>query len=98
MNLGSIQPRLTLIIPAFNEEKLIGSSLDELLSQLSIRHMQAEIIIVDDGSTDLTAQIVAQYQSRYPDIILIKNECNRGKGYSVRRAVLQSSGRSSFSP
>ncbi len=92
MNLGSIQPRLTLIIPAFNEEKLIGSSLDELLSQLSIRHMQAEIIIVDDGSTDLTAQIVAQYQSRYPDIILIKNECNRGKGYSVRRAVLQSSG------
>jgi dolichyl-phosphate beta-glucosyltransferase len=92
MDPGSIQPGLTLIIPAFNEAELIGSSLDELLSQLSKRNMQAEIIIVDDGSTDQTAQIVTQYQSRYPQIILLQNERNRGKGYSVRRAVLQSTG------
>jgi dolichyl-phosphate beta-glucosyltransferase len=87
-----IQSSITFIIPAFNEEKLIGSSIDQLLRWLFLRNLKAEIIIVDDGSTDLTAQIVAQYQSGYPQIILLCNEQNRGKGYSVRRAVLQSSG------
>jgi dolichyl-phosphate beta-glucosyltransferase len=92
MDHASIQPSLTLIIPAFNEEKLIGLSLEKLLSHLTVHNMQAEIIIVDDGSTDQTAQIVTQYRSRYPQLILLKNECNRGKGYSIRRAVMQSSG------
>ena len=92
MEPGPLKPDLTLIIPAFNEEKLIGSSLDELLSQLSTRKMRAEIIIVDDGSTDQTASIVTDYQTRHPRVILLKNERNRGKGYSIRRAVLQSTG------
>jgi glycosyltransferase involved in cell wall biosynthesis len=92
MNLGPIQPSLTLIIPAFNEEALIEASLNELLRQVSSRYIKAEIIVVDDGSQDLTTQIVTQHQSRYPQIILLRNERNRGKGYSVRRAVLQSSG------
>jgi len=92
MNLAAIQPNLTLIIPAFEEAALIEASLIEMMRQVSSRHLKAEIIIVDDGSQDLTAQIVLQFQSRYPQIILLRNQRNRGKGYSVRRAVLQSSG------
>ena len=86
------QPGLTLILPAYNEEALIGASLEQLTSQLSRRKIQAEIIVVDDGSSDQTAQVVARLQSRYPGLILLQNERNRGKGYSIRRAVLQSSG------
>jgi dolichyl-phosphate beta-glucosyltransferase len=92
MESASLHPGLTLIIPAFNEADLIGANLDELTKQLSIHNLQTEIIVVDDGSTDQTAQIVRQCQSRSPQIILLQNERNRGKGYSVRRAVLQSSG------
>ena len=92
MSLSFLQPSLTLIIPAFNEAALIEASLIQILRQVTSRHINAEIIIVDDGSEDLTAQIVLQYQARYPQIILLRNERNRGKGYSIRRAVLQASG------
>jgi dolichyl-phosphate beta-glucosyltransferase len=91
MNKDQTRSRLTLILPAYNEETLIGSSLDELIKQVSSHHLEADLIVVDDGSLDRTSQIVSEYKTRYPQISLLRNDRNRGKGYSVRRAVLQSS-------
>ncbi|MBI4679862.1 MAG: glycosyltransferase family 2 protein [Nitrospirae bacterium] len=82
---------LSIIIPAYNEEKRIPNTLLKLLNYLSTKSYQWEIILVDDGSTDRTSEI-AREVIKNNSLRVIKNHLNQGKGYSVKRGILSSTG------
>jgi dolichyl-phosphate beta-glucosyltransferase len=87
-------PDLSIIIPAYNEEALIAGTLDGLQTYLSARQEQFEIIVVDDGSQDKTASSIQAWKNRNgTDLRLLINQKNMGKGFSIRRGVLESRGR-----
>jgi dolichyl-phosphate beta-glucosyltransferase len=87
-------PELSIIIPAYNEEALIASTLDGLRTYLSARSERYEIIVVDDGSQDKTADCIQDWKNiNQIDLHLLVNELNRGKGFSIRRGVMESKGR-----
>lgn len=85
--------RLSLVIPAYNERERLVRSL-ELLSAHFARagHRDAEVIVVDDGSTDGTADLVRDWRARWPALQLIQLPMNQGKGAAVRAGVLASRG------
>ena len=86
-------PELSIIIPAYNEEALITSTLDGLKTYLSGRSEKYEIIVVDDGSQDRTAVCIRDWTKNNPvDLHLFVNEQNQGKGFSIQRGVLESHG------
>ena len=82
---------LSLVIPAYNEEARLGATLQRVLTWMGQRRMAAEVLVVDDGSKDRTAEIAAQVLSRGGTVL--SGEPNRGKGYAVRRGVLAARGR-----
>jgi dolichyl-phosphate beta-glucosyltransferase len=87
---------LSIIIPAYNEEKRIGNSLEEILRFVSGQGYPCEVIVVDDGSDDRTGEIVkgfiGLYSSSGHELRLLTNNPNRGKGASVRRGVAAARG------
>ncbi len=86
-------PELSIIIPAYNEEALITSTLDGLKTYLSTRLESYEIIIVDDGSQDKTAICIEDWKKiNRVDLHLFSNEQNMGKGFSIQRGVRESRG------
>jgi glycosyltransferase involved in cell wall biosynthesis len=86
-------PSLSIVIPAYNESARIEPALERVLSCVAQRHWDAEVLVVDDGSTDQTAAVVRRWMVSHPNLQLIHNEGNRGKGYSVRNGLLQARGR-----
>ena len=84
---------LTLVIPAFNEELRLGPTLERLHAHLSAQPMSYEILVVDDGSRDRTCEIVEAAAARIPNIVLLRQRPNRGKGAAVRRGMLAARGR-----
>lgn len=80
------------MIPAYNEAARIENALTRVLECIEKQGWDAEILVVDDGSTDTTPQIVHRWMERYPRLHLIQNNGNRGKGYSVRNGLLQAAG------
>jgi dolichyl-phosphate beta-glucosyltransferase len=85
---------LSVIVPAYNEEAMIRTTLEGLRSYLFTRGEEFEIIVVDDGSQDGTVAAVQEWQdSTDVRVKLLANQTNRGKGFSVRRGVLESCGR-----
>jgi glycosyltransferase involved in cell wall biosynthesis len=78
---------LTIVIPAYNEECRLDSTLDKLAAFIKGEDWNAEIIVVDDGSTDGTARLVTRYMQQLPYLRLLQNHINRGKGFSLRRGV-----------
>lgn len=87
---------LSIIIPAYNEERRIGRSLEDVLRFLASQPYRAEVIVVDDGSSDKTASAVSeritQYQDAGHDLRVLTNIPNRGKGYSVKRGLTEARG------
>jgi dolichyl-phosphate beta-glucosyltransferase len=81
---------ISVIIPAYNEAPRLPATLRRIHEYLSASASDFDIIVVDDGSTDATESEVMKAASEFPGIRLIKNETNRGKGFSVRRGVLAS--------
>jgi dolichyl-phosphate beta-glucosyltransferase len=77
---------ISIVIPAYNEEKRIGKSLRNIISYCTRHFTRYEIIVVDDGSADKTSEVVASF--RHPHVRILKNRKNWGKGYSVRRGML----------
>lgn len=91
-------PELSVIIPAYNEESRLGATLDSLRSYFESRgqsslNQELEIIVVDDGSADGTAQCVQERAREMPMLRLVSNGSNRGKGYSVRHGMQEARGR-----
>lgn len=85
-------PRLSIIIPAYNESARIEGTLKAVLACLRDRRWDAEVLVVNDGSTDGTAEIVQRWTKDHPRLFLIENGRNRGKGFSVRNGLLQATG------
>lgn len=87
---------LSIVIPAYNEESRIGRSLNDVLRFLEAQTYRAEVIVVDDGSSDETASRVFEKASKYHDaghnLRVLTNKPNRGKGYSVKRGLTEASG------
>ena len=77
---------LSVVIPAFNEEESISKTLDNIASFLSLQNFNYEVIVVDDGSTDNTNELIRTRN----DIQLITLEKNKGKGFAVKTGVLKS--------
>ena len=76
--------RYSIVLPAFNEGSRIGPSLEKALAFIREQGWKAEIIVVNDGSSDGTAGIVKTFMRSAPELRLLENPGNRGKGYSVR--------------
>lgn len=82
---------VSIIIPAYNEEKRIGPTLNRILEFARSQPYSIEVVVVDDGSTDTTAEVVGNLASEYCDaglgLRVLTNRPNRGKGYSVKRGI-----------
>ncbi len=83
---------LTIVIPAYNEEKNIRTTLEEISGYLNKRKFSCEVIVVDDGSGDRTFENAGACSNIFSDLKVLKNDANRGKGYSVKRGVLSARG------
>jgi glycosyltransferase involved in cell wall biosynthesis len=86
-------PPLSIIIPAYNEERRIAPTLAQITAYLDRRHRAYELIVVDDGSRDRTRDQVAAVAAEHPQIRLLPMPRNAGKGAAVRAGVLASRGR-----
>jgi glycosyltransferase involved in cell wall biosynthesis len=85
-------PYLSIVIPAYNESARIGQTLDRVMRCIEAYGWDAEVLVVDDGSSDDTVQIVQHMMPSSPRVHLVQNPGNRGKGYSVRNGLLQAAG------
>lgn len=90
MKNGSL-PTLSVIIPAYNEEKTIGKVLDRLVA-VKFSKIRIELVVVDDGSTDNTAKIILQKAKRIKNLHFIQHEKNKGKGAAVRTGIENAKG------
>jgi dolichyl-phosphate beta-glucosyltransferase len=85
-------PKYSIVIPAFNESARILAALRSVMGCIRERSWSAEVIVVNDGSRDATAEMVRAFAASAPEVRLIENPGNRGKGYSVRSGLLQAFG------
>jgi glycosyltransferase involved in cell wall biosynthesis len=83
-------PALSIVIPSYNEERRLPPTLEKISAWLRSESLEAEILVVDDGSSDGTARVVADFAARMPGVRLVSNGQNFGKGYSVRHGMLES--------
>jgi len=82
----------SVIIPAYNESERLAVSLPKVLDYVDKNAIQAEIIVVNDGSSDNTAEVVRRFARLHSAVRLLENPGNRGKGYSVRNGMLHAHG------
>jgi dolichyl-phosphate beta-glucosyltransferase len=82
----------SIVIPAYNEGQRLGATLEKVLAYVRQEGWDAEVVVVNDGSRDSTAEIVREFAQKNPILRLIENPGNRGKGYSVRNGILNSIG------
>jgi dolichyl-phosphate beta-glucosyltransferase len=83
---------LSVVIPCFNERARLGTTLSDVIVSVRARQRQCEIIVVDDGSTDGTADLVREWIEHAPEISLIRLPTNVGKGGTVCAGMLAASG------
>ncbi|MGH9455364.1 MAG: glycosyltransferase, partial [Terriglobia bacterium] len=82
-----------MVIPAYNEAARIPGTLDRIAVFLHTKSFSAEIIVVDDGSTDATPDIVRRFGANCAALRLVQNGRNRGKGFSARHGILEAKGK-----
>jgi dolichyl-phosphate beta-glucosyltransferase len=84
---------LSIVIPAYNEEKRLPETLFSIGEYLRGRDsLQAEVLVVSDGSTDQTVAVVEQFGAQFPFIRALSYPKNRGKGFALRHGVFNSKG------
>ncbi len=85
---------LSVVIPAYNEERRLAPTVEKVVAHLFAQPWTSELIVVDDGSADRTAELARELLAGAPmPCRVLVNERNRGKGHSVRRGMTESSGR-----
>jgi dolichyl-phosphate beta-glucosyltransferase len=96
-DVAGLPPKLSIIIPAYNEEKRLGRTLERVREYFTscsagLRLDEIEVIVVDDGSLDGTAQVVEKHAAEIAGLRFVSNGTNRGKGYSVRHGMSEARG------
>lgn len=86
-------PEISVIIPAYNERERLPQTLELVSHYLRSLPYASEIIVVDDGSRDGTEQVVIELAKTIPNLFLVSNDRNHGKGFSVRHGMLEARGR-----
>ena len=89
---GGSRPDLSIVIPAYNEEARLGATLSRIQSWLGGRRLDAEVLVVDDGSRDATSRVARESLASMRGRV-VPNPGNRGKGYAVRHGALEATGR-----
>ena len=84
-------PLLSIVVPAYNEERRLPETLPCIVDFVQAQDYAAEVIVVDDGSSDGTASVVEEIAADAPFVRLIKNE-HRGKGFAVKTGALAAEG------
>jgi dolichyl-phosphate beta-glucosyltransferase len=82
----------SIVLPAYNEGERIAGTLDKIFAYGALHAGNTEVIVVNDGCSDGTAEIVRTYAMKHPELQLLENPGNRGKGYSVRHGMLEARG------
>ncbi len=85
-------PKLSVIIPAFNEELRLPATLHSVYEFLQGSNRDFEIVVVDDGSHDATADVVDEFAKAHSQVRLISYQPNQGKGHAVRMGMLAATG------
>ncbi|MCD6521652.1 glycosyltransferase family 2 protein [Candidatus Calescamantes bacterium] len=83
--------KLSIIIPVFNEEKTVEKLIEEVC-RVELPEVEKEIIVVDDGSTDATPEILKRIKNKYPELKVVFKEKNEGKGSAIRRGLKEVTG------
>jgi dolichyl-phosphate beta-glucosyltransferase len=86
-----LPPRLSIILPAHNEQDRLPDSLTRILGFLAAQSLEAEILVVENGSTDRTAEVAETFARTHPGLRVLR-EIRRGKGLAVRRGILAATG------
>ena len=87
-----VSPRLSLIVPAYNEAKRVEKTLKRIKEYLAGQNYPYEVVVVVDGATDKTAELAQNFCSDWPQLKVINNKINHGKGYVVRQGMLAAKG------
>ena len=89
------RPFLSIIIPAYNEEKRLPKTLDQVINFLQSQEYSAEVLVVENGSADRTYAIAQSFSEKYSQIRVIKST-PRGKGLAVQNGMLAAQGEFRF--
>ena len=85
------QPLLSIIIPAHNEEKRLPPTLEQVFAFLDQQNYEAEVLVIENGSTDQTYEIAQGFVRQHKNLLVIREE-GRGKGLAVQRGMLEAHG------
>lgn len=91
--MGQVELELSVIVPAYNEAERIGKTLKRLQEYLRVRPASYEILVILDGPTDATAQVLDRLADEIDRLEIIERAENRGKGFTVREGMLRARGR-----
>ncbi len=89
-------PFLSIVIPAHNESHRLPESMEKILAFLASQPYDAEVVVVENGSTDDTLALAQRYAREHPDVVRALHEPRRGKGLAVRRGMLAARGEYRF--
>jgi glycosyltransferase involved in cell wall biosynthesis len=89
---NNVPEKLSVIIPCYNEKEFIGTIIKKVVSVSLIQNLEKEIIVVNDGSTDGTADVLDKIVSRFPGVRVLHHPSNSGKGASIKTALEQTTG------
>lgn len=85
-------PYLSIIIPAYNEEQRISETLILIKDYLQHQEYDAEVLVIDDGSKDKTVEVVKKNAQSFPQLVLVENAVNKGKGGVVKQGMMLAKG------
>jgi len=91
--MSSTDPEISIVIPSYNEELRLPATLERIAGYLPSLGGGTEILVVDDGSKDRTAEVAESFRKILPNLRVISNGVNRGKGFSVRHGMREARGR-----
>lgn len=89
-------PDLSIVVPAYNEARRLPALFPRFEKLCAVHQGSIELIVVDDGSSDASIEVLERCRQQYglEGMRVLRNEVNRGKGYTVRRGMLAARGRS----